>query len=312
MKISLSQKLNANLNHGPQLFMIRLMTELIRRYDVKFVESGPADIHLILVAGPRKPNAKNVVRLDGVYFDRPRLAANLQIAKCLMDVDGAIFQSRWSMSGVTNLIGYCPPRYTIVYNGIDQSVFKGTSGDKRGFDRVFLACAHWHPGKRLALIIKAFQQLLPMVSEKVGLFIAGDGVAPFKDEHILFFGNLRNEDVLFLYKSADYLCQVSYSEWCSNVLIEGLSAGLPVVCNNIGGNPEIVGQDGIIVPLDQPCNFEIFDSINETDGRNLDPDIITRGMIDIMDRKWSVCRPDLDIAVTAAKYYQFFKSLLEE
>ena len=312
MKISLSQKLNLKRNHGPQLFMVRLMQELIRRHDVKFVDSGPADIHLILVAGNRKPNARNVVRLDGVYYDRPRLAANLQIARCLMDADGAVFQSHWSKLGVTTLLGYCPPRYAIVYNGIDQSVFRGIQGDKRGFDRVFLACAHWHPGKRLDLIIKAFRRLLPMVSEKIGLFIAGDGVVPFKDDNILFFGNLRNEDVLFLYKSADYLCQVSYSEWCSNVLVEGLSAGLPVVCNNIGGNPELVGQDGVIVPLDKPCHFEIFDSIDEASGHDLDPYLITRGMVEILNRKWSVCRPDLDIAVAAKKYYQFFKSLLEE
>jgi len=312
MKISLSQKVDLGLNHGPQLFMKRLMTELIGGFDVQLVDSGPSDIHLILVAGQRKPQAKNVVRLDGVYYDQPRLGANLQIARCLMDVDGAVFQSHWSMQAIKAFIGFCPPRHTVVYNGMDQSVFNGITGDKRGFDKVFLACAHWHPSKRIDLIIRAFRRMQPMVPGKVGLFIAGDGVVPFKDDHILFFGDLCNEDVLFLYKSADYLCQVSYSEWCSNVLIEALSAGLPVVSNNIGGNPELVGQDGVIVELDKPCNFEIFESIDQTDGRDLDPTIVTQGMMDIMERHWSVHRPDLNIAVSAAKYYQFFKSLLEE
>jgi glycosyltransferase involved in cell wall biosynthesis len=58
-------------------------------------------------------------------------------------------------------------------------------------------------------------------------------------------------DVLPVLKVADIFCLLSWTEGCSNALLEAMACGLPSVVSNVGGNPEAIqdGINGYLVPL---------------------------------------------------------------
>jgi glycosyltransferase involved in cell wall biosynthesis len=94
--------------------------------------------------------------------------------------------------------------------------------------------------------------------ERVRFLVVGDGV--LRDElsalakaegvshAVVFLG--RQAEVLRLLLACDVGVLCSDSESQSNAIIEYLAAGLPVVCTNVGGNPELVtdGANGFLVP----------------------------------------------------------------
>ncbi len=64
----------------------------------------------------------------------------------------------------------------------------------------------------------------------------------------------RRDDVADLYAAGDMLVLPSHEEGFSNVILEAMAAGLPVVATAVGGNPEAVvhGVTGWLVPPRRP------------------------------------------------------------
>ncbi len=62
------------------------------------------------------------------------------------------------------------------------------------------------------------------------------------------------EDVPALLSLSDIFVLPSRSEGLSNALLEAMSAGLPCIATDVGGNPEVIvnGKTGFIVPSDNP------------------------------------------------------------
>jgi glycosyltransferase involved in cell wall biosynthesis len=58
-------------------------------------------------------------------------------------------------------------------------------------------------------------------------------------------------DVPRLLMASDIGVLSSHSEGLSNAVIEYMAAGLPVVCTDVGGNPELIKDDvnGYVVPV---------------------------------------------------------------
>lgn len=97
---------------------------------------------------------------------------------------------------------------------------------------------------------------------KLNFIIAGDGnlrkelesasVSLGLNNRVIFTGNTHNiSDIL---QATDILVSTSLYEGCSNVILEAMATGLPVVASKVGGNPEIVndGTTGILVPPQNP------------------------------------------------------------
>jgi glycosyltransferase involved in cell wall biosynthesis len=68
---------------------------------------------------------------------------------------------------------------------------------------------------------------------------------------VRFAGPRPHHELPRWYAAADVFCLATRSEGWSNVLLEALATGLPVVTTTVGGNAEIVreGQDGLLVPF---------------------------------------------------------------
>ena len=67
-------------------------------------------------------------------------------------------------------------------------------------------------------------------------------------EKVLFVG--ERHDIPAMLASLDVSVLISGSESLSNVILESMAAGVPVVATNVGGNPELVkdGKTGLLVP----------------------------------------------------------------
>jgi glycosyltransferase involved in cell wall biosynthesis len=72
-------------------------------------------------------------------------------------------------------------------------------------------------------------------------------------EHRLIFTGQR-QDVATLLREVDVVVHPSLTEGLSNVILEAMAAGVPVVATRVGGNPELVedGRTGFLVPVEKP------------------------------------------------------------
>lgn len=88
------------------------------------------------------------------------------------------------------------------------------------------------------------------------------------------FLNLKEIDPQLLnrlFNTADIFCLPSHWEGLANVVIEGMSSGLPVITTNVSGHPEIIdsGVNGILVPPHEPAIFakELLELMNSSEKR---------------------------------------------
>lgn len=306
MKISFSRDFKGKAR-GIQKFGI-LLSEHLQNFGVKTVaKHKKSDIHLVFVHGSPKRGAKTILRVDGVYYDRKRLHSNISIRKSVASLDGVVFQSRWAQIFVEGMLKVRAKKSTVVYNGTDQTVFKRHSS---GFDRVFVCCANWRVNKRLESIVRAFVTVDEQSEKNLGLFVIGKPDYVLEHSSIRYFG--RVENIADAYAQSDYMCHICHLDACPNSVVEGLSAGLPVLCNNIGGTPELVGNDGIILPLDKQFNFKPIEKMDHVGPKIVNQTVLVEGMKKIMNRTWSVNRPDLSIEVSARQYFDFFNEVLDK
>ncbi|HLH32413.1 MAG TPA: glycosyltransferase, partial [Terriglobia bacterium] len=68
------------------------------------------------------------------------------------------------------------------------------------------------------------------------------------DGRVIFTG--QRQDVTDILREVDIVVHPSLTEGLSNVILEAMVAGLPVVATRVGGNPELVQEDrtGLLVP----------------------------------------------------------------
>ncbi len=107
----------------------------------------------------------------------------------------------------------------------------------------------------------AFLQAAAKLSEKfpaVEFLLVGDGpLRPGLEEmaaelgikeKVIFAG--ERHDITAMLASIDVSVLISSSESLSNVILESMAAGVPVVATDVGGNPELVknGETGLLIP----------------------------------------------------------------
>ena len=75
------------------------------------------------------------------------------------------------------------------------------------------------------------------------------------EPQVIFTG--QREDVPLILSEVDVVVHPSLTEGLSNVILEAMSAAVPVVATKVGGNPELVedGQTGFLVPVGDPVGI---------------------------------------------------------
>nr|WP_245951316.1 glycosyltransferase family 4 protein [Phytoactinopolyspora halophila] len=117
----------------------------------------------------------------------------------------------------------------------------GRLAPQKDYDTLLAAASHW-----------ALREPRPL------LVIAGDGpdlgrlrrAAEDARVDVRFLG--RRDDVADLLAAADVYAITSRWEARALVVQEAMLAGVPVVCTAVGGLPELVGDDAMLVPVGSP------------------------------------------------------------
>ncbi len=160
-----------------------------------------------------------------------------------------------------------PSKVSVIYNGIDALPFE-SGGSKREAvrralgivpkEKVVISIANLIPYKGLADLIEAAAAVSASMPQVKFLLIGEDrGIQKKLEEksqrlgvsqQVVFLG--QRLDVPDLLAAGDLLALSSHEEGFSNVILEAMAAGLPVVATDVGGNSEAVldGVTGWLVP----------------------------------------------------------------
>jgi glycosyltransferase involved in cell wall biosynthesis len=146
-----------------------------------------------------------------------------------------------------NLIGINKKKITILPNTILSLNQNNIIHETKKNIKVLTVCRLKHP-KRVDLLISAFSKF-----PDLRLSIIGDGpnkntllnlVNSFKLSNISFLGNI---DEFKEFKEYDLFVLISESEGLPISALEAMSSGLALVLSNVGGCPELINNNGVLV-----------------------------------------------------------------
>jgi glycosyltransferase involved in cell wall biosynthesis len=145
-------------------------------------------------------------------------------------------------------------KQSVVYNGIDRSIFKPVKVKKNRNDIIFVG--NIEDGKKgFIYLLKAIK----MMKSDVRLIVV-DGGAPHRKvtnrvidilgirDKIFFAGTATNEELVKLYSQSSAAIVPSVYEGFGFPAGEAMSCGVPVISSDGGALPEVVGDAGIVVP----------------------------------------------------------------
>ncbi len=148
----------------------------------------------------------------------------------------------------------------VVYNGVN-SLYTPTNLNEQEATRAkyaeghpyFLFIGSLHPRKNICGLLRAFDAFRTTHDKPVKLLVTGGAMFKtgeitktyegmrFKDD-VVFTGRLSTEDLHQVLGAALALTFVPYFEGFGIPVIEGMSAGIPVICSNTTSLPEVGGN----------------------------------------------------------------------
>lgn len=184
-------------------------------------------------------------------------------SRTLRKADSVIFLTHYAQTLVSKIATLNPEKSTTVPHGVNNRFLIAPRSQfamhEYSFDRSFRISYvssvdhykhQWH-------VVKAVAQLresgLPVALDLVGpshsrplkkLQRVIDEVDP-NGEYIRYLGPLTYEAVQAIYASSDLNVFASSCEAFGQILIEAMSAGLPIACSNRSAMPELLGEAGI-------------------------------------------------------------------
>lgn len=296
---------------GKGQFISRVMPELANLgVKVTHKPQDSHDLYLDIAKFRFKSKAKKILRLDGCYYDKhssSHVKINKNIAKCLRQSDAAIYQSEWSKYMCDYYLGKAPGKSAVIHNGADYKFYEGIEPAKSSFKHNFFTASRWRHPKRLKEITKAF--LKADIPDSC-LWVAGKPNFKVEDKRVKYLGHIYEKEMAKYLKMADAFIHISWVDACPNSVIESLCAGTPVVCNNVGGTPELVSNDGVICKIDKPYNMG---RVNHDKPPKIDMDALIRGIRSVVKQGIKVKYNDkFDIKFVAKRYVDFFKLVLNK
>jgi len=307
---------NTDTSGGPGVFGYRLKEELIRQGH-EFTTTP--DNNICVIQGNYIEGAKNILRLDGLYFDskNPQCESlNGPIFACYEKFDHIVFQSKFSRGMYEAFTGVKRPN-TIINNGISKSFKKGAVDIRtdhplmKQFKKICIASASWRRHKRLEEIIDAFR--LPLLSDVLLVVLGGKDYEPLKNSrtfvppsNVLLMPMLELNEIASWYCAADAMIHICMFDNCPNSVIEALSCGVPVLTSHNGGTRELIERwSGLIIKLEN--DYRIGKTYPYYSPPEIDIGNLSAGILNVLKIGKGFKRPDLDIESVAKRYLEIMK-----
>lgn len=250
---------------GPATFRSRLINSLNKIEDIEVIidEESKFDVGLEFIQKNTSYKKPYILRASSCYYlYKYKLWNNKPIYKSINKSAHTIFQSKFAHMLCNRVLrledrGAIKSGHSIIYNGIDLDYIDKIKPNTKVKPGSFVACARWDSNKRPISMIKGF---LEADIKRHLYIIGGEGVAVWgrelgkkykKNKYIHFLGEKTNAETISIMKSCDYQLHLAFIDICPNSVLEGMACGLNVLCSNLGGTPEIVGDNGIILTLDK-------------------------------------------------------------
>ena len=241
---------------GPSIFGLRLKHALINkgwRWDYLF-----PSVSYIFSSGLFRPFSRNILRLDGLYFDSENTVGdsdklNRRIYRAYKKADGIIFQSEFNHLLFKNFVGepHCP--HFVIPNGASSSFSAEGEAVNYGYKKTILCSGNWRSHKRLDCIIDGF---LEYGDPNVGLVILGWNIEKhIEHPNIKYLGRMPPQEIPKYLRGGDAFIHLAWLDHCPNTVVEALSCGLPVLCSHNGGTKEIVRSNGIVIKCEEDYDF---------------------------------------------------------
>lgn len=235
------------------------------RYDLVHAFSLTAELWTLIASSLVRRPARLVSSVRGLYLAEPEWF--WRIKRLIIRRSAAIIaNARAGAMAAAGRGGVPVESFDVVPNGIvplpalmpgEREALRGALGVPAG--RIFgLFVGRLVKEKNVACLMRAMAALPP--GDRPWIALAGGG--PLREEiesmremtglcaDVRLIG--ERSDATSLMKAADFLVLPSAYEGMSNVLMEAMSAGCPVVASEVGGNPELVEDEatGLLFPND--------------------------------------------------------------
>lgn len=210
-------------------------------------------------------------------------------------------------------------KHFVLYNGIEEKFFTGFCTERRSIINkeknldnksiVFVSIANFVPYKDYYTPILALSQL-----KDEGLsfhyFIIGKGPMLNEISNLISEKNLTdnisifsdNPDIPYLLSVSDIMIHSSLGEGCSNAILEGSAAGLPVIASNTGGTKEIINTY---------CSLFEYKNINDLKEKILKTKNLLITTPDLRSKIMSITRERFSVKSFVNNYKEIINKILK-
>lgn len=212
----------------------------------------------------KERGSKVLYRMDGIYYDfltRKDEARKLNtiIGDVMKLSDRIVYQSKFSRVMASQLFNGHELPGVVVYNGADKNIFKekGKTLNRPKDKKIILSIAYWGTPLMADYSIRTIIDIARELVDRNDLEFWILGLAYPPQEQLIKEANLPNitrydlktaitRDKMPEYiRTADLILHTRPNDACSNLIIEAMNVGKPIVGLNLGSTPELLGDAGL-------------------------------------------------------------------
>lgn len=244
--IAIILKIIANI-----IFFIKIIYELKFNFNkIKLIHIHNLNFLLCGILLKKIFNKKVFLSIGGTDIKRLK---NKKIFQRLIQSVDLVFSVSIDLKKKFNKI-YPKTKCKFISNGVDLNIFKYQNSNKKN---CVLAIGNIRWQKDYITMIKAYQK--SKVKNQYNLLICGEVIENFEfkkikklvekynlKKKISFLGFCSQKKIIKLLKSSKFLIISSVSEGLPKVILEAVASGIPVISTNVGDNPAILKNTGLV------------------------------------------------------------------